>query len=184
MKTSLTSVAVLLTLLAGPANAAFIGDYDLAKWIKAVNGNGLITTNTAADSVTLVSANGGPGGPTARNQDFTVTAAASGLVKFDWAFSTADALPSRDPFGWLLNGVFTQLTNNTGGRNQSAVYSFNVQAGDIFGFRAASTTSRNGAATTVITNFSGPTAVPLPATAWLMVAPMMALLRKRKATTV
>ena len=121
MKTSLTFATAILALLASPANAAFIGDYDLAKWIKALNGNGTITTNTAADSVTLVSANGGPGGAAARNQNFTITAAASGQVSFNWAYSTADAQPARDPFGYLLNGNFVQLTNNLGAQMQSSV---------------------------------------------------------------
>ena len=186
MKTSLNLVAVLLAVLASPANAAFIGAYDFANWTKAVDG-GSIITNSLTNSVTLISSDNGRG---PKNQDFTVKAAAAGLVIFDWHYLTTDTSnnkkPMFDPFGWLLNDVFTQLTVDTGAINQSGKASFRVKAGDIFGFEAQSQNSRKGAATTVITNFSGPVpaAVPLPASAWLMVAPLMALLRKRKVSAV
>jgi hypothetical protein len=186
LKTSLNIVAVLFAVLASPANAAFIGAYDFANWIKTTNG-GTISTSSLMDSVTLVSSDDGGGG---KNQDFTLTATTAGTVNFDWSYLTTDTSkknqPKSDPFGWLLNGVFNQLTADKGNINQSGSVSFAVNVGDVFGFQAQSSNSKNGAATTEITNFSGPVpaAVPLPASAWLMVAPMLALLRKRKVNAV
>lgn len=186
MKTSLHVVAFLLAALASPANASFMGAYDFANWTTTING-GSISTSSLTDSVTLVSSNNGGGG---KNQDFTIKAVTAGAVNFDWSYLTADTgnkhQPKSDPFGWLLNGAFNQLTADKGDINQSGSVSFAVNVGDIFGFRAHSSNSKNGTATTVISSFSGPVpaAVPLPASAWLMVAPLMTLLRKRKVSTV
>jgi hypothetical protein len=186
LKASINIVIFLFAVLANPANASFIGTYDFVNWTKTING-GLISTDALTDSVTLVSSDKGSGG---KNQDFTINATTAGLVSFNWSYLTADTSkndkPKFDRFGWLLNGAFTQLTADKGATNQSGSVSFQVKLGDIFGFEAQSLNSRNGAATTKITNFSGPVpaAVPLPASAWLMVAPMIALLRKRKVNTV
>jgi hypothetical protein len=62
-----------------------------------------------------------------------------------------------------------------------------VLAGDIFGFRANSVDSVLGSATTTISNFntsfnSPPSSVPVPGALWLVVAPLMSLIvKKRKA---
>jgi hypothetical protein len=80
---------------------------------------------------------------------------------FDWNYSTLDE-PFFDPFDSLLNGNFTQLTNNGGGSPQNGTYMFNVLAGDIFGFRVATVDNIGGRATATISNFKAPTPVPEP----------------------
>ena len=85
-------------------------------------------------------------------------------MTFDWAFATVDVDgPSFDPFGYLLNGDFTQLTDDNGALDQSGSASFSVFAGDMFGFRQNATDSAEGRASTTISNFNGPIAsVPGP----------------------
>ena len=91
------------------------------------------------------------------NTDFTIAAPTAGTVSFDWNFSTLDGA-QYDPFGYLLNGVFTQLTNDLGSQTQSGSASFSVLSGDVFGFRQNSQDSGHGRASTTISNFNGPTA--------------------------
>jgi hypothetical protein len=190
LKISLNVVTVLIALLASPAHAAFIGAYDFANWTTtAVNANlgvaeGASITTVGTNSVTMVSSDKGGG---ASNIDFTIKAAAAGLVSFNWNWTSVDSKNKpykNDPFSFLVNGVIQKTL--TDGVVTNGFYSFAVTSSDTFGFRLASTNSKFGAATTVISNFTGPVpaAVPLPASAWLMVAPLMALLRKRKVSTV
>jgi hypothetical protein len=91
--------------------------------------------------------------------DYTARAAASGIFKFNWSYHTndSDSDPQYDPAGVLVNGVFTQLTNNTiNNINQSGSYSVAVAAGAIIGFRLRATDNIFGNATFTISGFSAP----------------------------
>lgn len=179
MKTfaKLFMMATLLT--AGHAQAAFIGAYNVANWTQSVNG-GSINTSGAPNTVVLTSSNNGGGN---KNQDFTITAAANGVVSFNWSYVTSDSDGSYyDPFGFLLNNTFTKLTTD-GVFSQSGSFVLNVLAGDVFGFRANSFDSVFGASTTTISNFNGPSSVPVPGALWLVGAPLLSLLTKRKKAT-
>lgn len=108
------------------------------------------------------------------NQDFTIAASGDGTVSFDWVYQTLDEFLSAywDPFGILLNGVFTKLTEDNGPDEdgpiaQSGSVSFSVTTGSVFGFRAHSIDSILGAATTTISNFSF-IPVPEPSTILLL----------------
>jgi hypothetical protein len=170
---------LLLAFFAAEANAAFDNEYDFSKW-SAIVSKGQITTQ-GTDSVTLVSSNTPTSAAKSRNQDFTFESEAKGTVSFDWLYNTTDNRKAKaDPFGWLLNGVFTALTSNNGPKSQQGSFSFDVNVGDIFGFRINSTDSKQGAATATVSNFSGPAPVPAPAALWLMMMPAMALLRKKQ----
>jgi len=81
-------------------------------------------------------------------------------VSFDWAYVTADSSPVDDPFGYLLNGAFTQLTVDYFPNIQSGSKSLSVLAADVFGFRQSSADSTNGRASTSISNLNGPLAAP------------------------
>ena len=96
-----------------PAQALthFSGYYAPANWTQSIQGDGSIDTSTAPGSILLVGANNWTGVDLNQNTDFTIAAPTAGTVSFDWNFSTID-LPEFDPFGYLLNGAFTQLTNN------------------------------------------------------------------------
>jgi hypothetical protein len=160
-------LAAVLTAATPAALAAFSGPYDVSNWTTTLTGDpagggGSVDTSGAPTSVQIL------GGDAGCDQilagfcmvDYTIAAAAAGTVAFDWAYETADEDPSYDFFGVLLNGVFTQLTANGGPLSQSGSLSFAVAAGDIFGFRLDCTDCSFGAATVVISNFSGPVAQP------------------------
>lgn len=156
MKTiSLTALALSSALLfAAPALADFSGTYAPGNWTATTSGDGVIDTSGAPGSIFMTSSNAGGG---SSNQDFTIALLDNGVIMFHWDYSTNDVDgPFYDPFGYLLNGNFFQLTNNGGGDNQSGSKSINVNFGDDFGFRAHSFDSILGTATTVISEFSGP----------------------------
>lgn len=164
-------LAGLALLAVAPSQAALISDftgpYEVSNWTPSIQGDGSINTTGAPLSIVLTGANDGGG---AQNVDLTIAAAGDGTVSFNWAFTTTDIVPMFDPFGYLLNGTFNQLTNNSGAQTQLGVASFSVLTGQIFGFRQASTDSRFGAGITTISSFSAPgvSAVPEPASIALL----------------
>jgi hypothetical protein len=151
-----------LGLAANPAQALtqFAGYYAPANWTQSIQGDGSISTGDAPASISLSGAD--DGSFINQNTDFTIAAPLAGTVSFDWAYSTAEG-PVFDPFGYILNGGFAQLTDNGGGQVQSGSASFSVLAGDVFGFRQNSIDSIFGRASTTISNFNAHAAPgPLP----------------------
>lgn len=152
-----------LGLAANPAQALtqFAGYYAPANWTQSIQGDGSINTGGAPASISLSGAD--DDSFTDQNTDFTIAAPLAGTVSFDWAHSTNDFHPGWDPFGYLLNGAFTQLTFYNSSWTQSGSASFSVLAGDVFGFRQNTNDSRFGRASTTISNFNGPLAASGPA---------------------
>ncbi|MDX2232136.1 MAG: PTPA-CTERM sorting domain-containing protein [Leptolyngbyaceae cyanobacterium bins.349] len=195
-KTSLMAVAIATTsavslTLAAPAQAAgFTGDYAPSNFtLTNFNTDGVsgVDLTNAPNSITLVGSDIGGGNITnVFPFGFTLystTAAASGVVSFDWAYSTSDdAGANWDPFGVLLNGSFTQLTNNA--FNQSGAFSFNVAQGDNFGFALVTLDNLNGRAYATISNFNAPTAIPTPALLPGLIGMGIAAIRKRRTVAV
>ena len=182
MENVFKSTLFISLLMTGSANAAFIDAYDISNWSQSTNG-GSIDISGAPDTVDLTSSNDDSGAE--KNQELTITALENADISFAWNFQTHDLLNVYDPFGMLLNGVFTQLTDNLGNSNQSGVFSFNVVTGDIFGFRANSIDSMSGSSITDISAFNAvPTSVPIPATFWLMGSSLMYLLCKKRKSIV
>ncbi len=179
---SLALVAGLSLGAAAPASASFIGYYGVSNWTTTLNNGGTVNTSGAPGQIAVTSGNsfgdnfGGPAGDT----DFTIAAQAAGLVSFNWSFTTNDLDASFDPFGYLLNGVFTQLTNNALS-GQSGIASFAVTSGDIFGFRAHTEDNGWGAGTGTVSNFNAPaSSVPEPGTLALLVLGGALAARRRK----
>ena len=155
---ALALAGATLGLATSPVQALtqFAGTYAPANWTRSIGGDGSIDTSGAPASITLIGANDGSlSSPIARNTDFTIAAPSPGTVSFDWSYDTEDD-PEWDPFGYLLNGSFTQLTDNGGSNVQSGTASFSVLAGDVFGLRQNSEDSDYGRASTTISNFNGP----------------------------
>jgi hypothetical protein len=146
----------ILGLAANPAQALtlFTGAYAPANWTQSIQGDGSINTSGAPNSISLSSADDEEIFGPSKNTDFTIAAPNAGVVSFDWAFGTADAASYYDPFGYLLNGTFTQLTNDGGSVTQSGSVAFAVLAGDVFGFRQNSSDSCCGRASSTISNFN------------------------------
>jgi hypothetical protein len=163
---ALATAAVLgMSAVATADPIGFSGPYAPGNWtLTLTNSNGTVNTAGAPNSITITSSDG-IGNFNAGNTDYTITAPASGQVSFSWNYTTVDPPAVFDPFGYLLNGQFIELTDEDIG-NQSGVASFFVNAGDIFGFRANSFDNFFGRSTTTISNFNAPqiTEVPEPAT--------------------
>src|SRR5258708_36280559 len=120
-------------LVTHPAYAAFIGPYAIGNFtlqnssvcaLDIPNGSvGSPDTNTAV----LTGSNSGSGCP--GMTDLTTTAAAAGMVQFNYSYFSLD-LPGSDFAGYLLGNAFTQLADTSG---QSGNVSFPVALGQIFG---------------------------------------------------
>lgn len=134
----------------------FQGDYDPANWnfqnVPAGVG-GSVNTAGAPASIVITGGNAGVGG----SSQYTIAAACDGTVSFDWDYTTVDG-PTFDPFGYVKNGVFTELTNPGGPQVQSGSTTFSVANGDVFGFSQNTVDGVFGAGITTISSFNGPIA--------------------------
>ena len=161
-------VAAGLLSSAGTTQAAIVGfqgPYAPVNWTLTTNGgDGSVNTSGAPTSITLQGSNNGSG--SGNFTDFTTLAVGDGLVSFSWDYSTFDDNASYDPFGYLRNGTFTKLTDDSL-RNQSGSASFSVLAGQTFGFQVETLDSLFGPGLATITSFEAPggsAAVPEPGT--------------------
>lgn len=175
--------------LAGPISG-FQDIYAPGNWTQSP-GTGSINTLGAPASISLTSGNDLSGDPS--DTDFTIVMTHAGTISFDWNYLTTDLDgPFYDPFGYLVNGIFTQLTVGTevGGPSAQSGQGVlvNLSIGDTFGFRQRTDSNLFGSATTTISNFSGPgpssssQAVPVPATALILPVGfgLLALARRRQ----
>ena len=128
----LCCVAGLGCFLAQTAKADFISPYPLTDFtFTNTNANGTVSTPDGGLSINLVGGQNGTGEP--GTTDFVTTAQAAGLVQFQWSYFSLD-VPGADDAGYLLGGVFTELSDTSG---DSGLASFTVTFGETFGFRAA-----------------------------------------------
>ena len=127
----------------------FSGDFDQANWTTSAGGDGSINANN--DTVILQGADNGD--KISHNVDFTISSALEFRVSFQWSYSTSDYFSYWDPFGYVVNDSFYQLTDNFVPIEQSGSVSLALAAGDTFGFRQNSVDSQSGRATTIISNF-------------------------------
>ncbi|PKM37864.1 MAG: hypothetical protein CVV06_03675 [Gammaproteobacteria bacterium HGW-Gammaproteobacteria-10] len=146
----------------------FDGDYyNVGRWTidrDPFESDAAIDLSNAPISIELISGNNAidEDNPFESRIDFSIKAAASGIVSFDWSYITYDSFeePIWDPFGYIIDGVFYSLSADDGLSTQSGSVSFDILAGQIFGFRQIATDSLFGSAHSTISNFSAP--VPLP----------------------
>lgn len=159
---TVTTVSLTLAAASG-ASAATVFDFQTPyapiNWtFTNSNADGSVNTGGAPASISLTG--GDNGSNSSGTTNYTTTAAAAGTVTFNWNYSTNDIIPLFDPFGYLLNGSFTPVTNNGGGVVQNGTSTFNVLAGDSFGFRIFTTDNTSGRASVTISSFSAPAPVP------------------------
>jgi len=114
------------------------------------NGQIVVTPEMFSDVLTISGDNNSnaPG-----TTDFTVPVIADETLTFSWAYTTNDG-PEFDSFGYLLNGVYTMLTDVNDGFDQSGTETVNVVAGDVFGFRSYTSDNIFGPSTTTVYNFT------------------------------
>jgi hypothetical protein len=170
---TVTTVGLTLAAASGASAATVFGfqtPYAPINWtFTNSNADGSVNTGGAPASISLTGGDNGSG--SSGTTDYTTTAAAAGTVTFDWNYSTPDDDVAFDPFGYLLNGSFIKVTNDGGNVVQNGTSTFNVLAGDSFGFRIFTNDNTSGRGSVTISNFSAPglmapppTSVPEPST--------------------
>lgn len=150
-------------IVVSPAHASFEGHYNVSNWLTTITpgSRAFIDLSNAPNSITLIGGNNAiyPEGFFA-TIDFTISADLTGMLSFNWSYKTTDDSAELDPLSFLHNGTVHALSAYGDSLTQSGVFEFNVQRGDVFGFRKASLDSLFGSAQSTISNFSAP--VPLP----------------------
>lgn len=169
------SGAALVAIGPAPVQAApnplafgFSGYYAPQNWriTNRGSGGGSVLTAGAPASIALVSPNLGEppfGDEEVGAIEYTIRAAQSGNVQFDWnlIIGEFEVLADQDPFGVLFNGVRTQLSDNIFD-NQNDTYTLAVNTGDVFGFYTSTFNGQFGPSTTTISRFTAPVPGPLP----------------------
>ena len=160
---TVTTVSLTLAAASGASAATvfgFQGPYAPINWtLTNNNADGFVNTTGAPASISLTG--GDNGSYSSGTTNYTTTAAAAGTVTFDWNYSTADV---NTGFGYLLNGSFTQVTDDGGDVVQNGTSAFNVLAGDSFGFRIFNYDNAGGRGSVTISNFSAPGPMAPPPT--------------------
>ena len=152
--------------LSGSAQQFFVGE---ALTVQAGNPGGTGTFD--ASTMTLFGGNAGSRGVTW----YSTVASSAGTISVNWAYTNPGGDSAGwDGAGWVLNGVFTVLAINSGSP-ASGTLSFSVNAGDTFGFGAATADGGFGAGTATFTNF-----VPAPGAFGLLAMAGLAGSRRRR----
>lgn len=148
--------------------SGFQANYTPYYWTTAQsNSNGSINTSNTPASITMISSNGiGNNSPGTTN--YTVTIPCTGLVSFNWNYTTVDGASWDYPRYSINGGAFTNFPGyNTGGSSsQSGTFSLSVSAGQTLTLQAYSQDNAAGPCTIVISNFSAPVSVPAQSVAW------------------
>ena len=128
----------------------FTGPFAISNWTE-IEDTGTINTTNAPLSVTLESSNDQSG--IEHNTSLTITIPFDGVMNFNWDSTTLDEDLSFDPFGYLLNGNFIQLTTDSF-ISDSGTCTISLTSGDLFGFNARTTDGKFGPSTTDVSSFS------------------------------
>ncbi len=105
------AIAAALMFPAAAAHADFTGPYAPANATITTSHGGSVDTSSAPASITINGANDESHYDSDQLYGFTIPFA--GTLSFDWAYTTFDVDgPSFDPFGYIYNGTFFQLTDD------------------------------------------------------------------------
>lgn len=157
--------AAMLVMPMTAVKADFTGPYDLNNWtLTNTNADGSWNSNPGPP-IELFLTGGDNGSGTQGTTDFTFVAFESGTVSFNWGYDTVDD-PGFDSGGWLLNGNYTPLANGPGQMPFfDGFVSFDVEIGDVFGFRVDTDDNIFGPGILGVTNFNfDATVIPEPST--------------------
>ena len=155
MKNLYPTILCLIAMIHG--HAQFSGQFDPNKWSTnlSAGSNGTVSLDGIPDFIFINGSDGGSGSNA--DTDFTILVKSTGRLRFSWMYHTnnSNANPQYDQAGFLINGVFTPLSNNAGGVDQADDFiSPLITAGTVIGFRIRSVDNARGAAELTITNFT------------------------------
>ncbi len=158
--TSLLYTAPSGTQCNGAYQSGFSGTYAPTNWtLSQINSNGTVNTGSAPGSIAMTSSNGlfGSG-----QTNYSITVPCTGIVSFNWSYTTPDG-PSFDSPTYSINGgPFSILPgfSFTGGNNQNGTFNVLLNAGQSLTLQAYSSDNFGGACTTVFSNFNAPYSTP------------------------
>ncbi|MBL7773879.1 MAG: hypothetical protein JNM95_13525, partial [Chitinophagaceae bacterium] len=143
----------------GAYQTFFGGAYAPANWTTTqTNSNGSVNTTSAPTSISLISSNNGSG--VTGTLSYSIPISCSGVVSFQWSYSTVDGSFYDYPM-YSVNGGssnlfpgYILLPNTT---IQSGFFQLLVNAGDVLSLNCYSLDNVAGSCTVDITNFSAPT---------------------------
>jgi hypothetical protein len=154
------ALGIMYTLPSQATAFSFAGDFEPSKWtLTNINADGSVDTTNAPLGIILTGGDNGSNLP--GTTDWTIPINSASEISFDWSYFTLDT-PGFDSAGYLLNGIYTPLAIQDGDFSTSAV-SINVITGDIFGFRATTSSNSDGAPVFSVYAYP-PAAVPEPST--------------------
>ena len=133
------------------ARASFIGEYSTSQFaVNHVNGPGSFLSPDNGLSVVITGPNNGSG--LAGYTDVTTTILNSGLIQFQYTYSSLDGA-GFDYAGYFIGGGFIQLADTDG---QTATVLAPVNAGDLFGFRVGTLDNTGEPAVFTVFDFTAP----------------------------
>lgn len=149
-----------------PAQAAFLEGYSLHDFtLTNVDADGSAATPDGGLSVVITGGNTGTG--LSGWTDLTIAALGSGILTFDYSYSSLD-FPPYDWAGYLLGSSFVQLADSDG---QSGTIAVPVSSGQIFGWRVATFDNIFEPGVLTLSGFSAPAGgAPIPEPgSWMLV---------------
>lgn len=128
------------------------GQFDLDKWYFDIDLDGYIDTAWAPYQVSLAGSNNGDDNI---STDMCITIENDTVLAFAWEFRSQNSDAMYDPFGYILNGDFFQLTEGIPGEISGPIYQngykiLELRTGDEFCFSQTTTDGEEGRAITTI----------------------------------
>ncbi len=151
----------------------FTGPYAPALWTFFTDGDGSVDTSGAPAFIMMTGSDFGT--LSDKVTDFTIPISCDGTVMFSWEWENLDISVNFDFGGYLIDGVFTQITALT--VLDSGTTSVPISAGEVFGFRILATDDQLGPGVfMMIESFKAPdcsapiggTFIPIDTTALLL----------------
>lgn len=129
----------------------FRGEFAPDQWTEVKVGDGFVDTTWSPYQIQLIGPDGGFSGYT----NYCVEVQKDTVLAFAWEYRSANSDAAFDPFGYMLNGIFYQLTESVSGLTSGDVYQNNykiveLRSGDVFCFSQQSTDGVKGEAVTTI----------------------------------
>lgn len=142
----------------GAFQSGFANAYAPAHWTQTlINSNGSVNTASAPTEITLTSSNGLSG---SGQTNYSILIPCTGIVTFDWEYSTLDGAQYDHPRYAINGGSFitfpTYKGQNGDPKQQVGSVSISMTAGQTLALQAFTSDNLGGSATIKIKNFKAP----------------------------